>query len=309
MKRARLTALVAVALGSACSRDARADDAPTSGITLLPGAARGISRSASASRDAAVFEYAFGPRAQASIGIEPGLVAFAGSHSVTRIGFYSLIGLENANSTAAFPPSELWRELFGLSLAVELPQLAHTWLTPRSDLELGLTLGHEGDYATGDFSAPPLAPRNIPFGGGGNFIAPDVAVRLPVGRSVSITMRLTDRIYFNELPLLVGARAASDVVADDLHEGLQNAASADLIVRWRARAWVSPQLALFGEHEFSHDAFGDDGGFFRAMASFVFPGKIGEIAPFYSFDAGNGVGLLINRRELRSSLGIRYAFF
>jgi hypothetical protein len=39
------------------------------------------------------------------------------------------------------------------------------------------------------------------------------------------------------------------------------------------------------------------------------PGKVGELEPFGSFDAGNGKGLLIDRREVRVSCGLRYAPF
>ena len=305
MKYGFFLAVFLIAESFSSARSARADDA----FVFLPGSARAISRSTSASRDAAVLEYSFGPRAQASIGVEPGVLAIHGPRTTWRFGFYSLVALENANTMAAFPPTELWRELVGASVAVELKSLARAWLIPGSALEVGFIVGHEGDHASGDVSLPALGPHDIAFGGGGNFFAPDVAARLPVGHSLTLTMRLADRVYWNELPSIVGARAASDVVADALHEGLENAASADLIARWRATNWAAPQLALFGEHLFSHDAFADDGGFFRAMLSVVFPGKIGELSPFYSFDAGNGKGLLVVRRELRSSIGLRYAFF
>ena len=72
---------------------------------------------------------------------------------------------------------------------------------------------------------------------------------------------------------------------------------------------MEPQLALFGEHLFAHDAFVQDGEFFRAMAGAVLPGRVGELEPFVSFDGGNGKGLLVQERELRLSVGIRYAPF
>jgi hypothetical protein len=172
-------------------------------------------------------------------------------------------------------------------------------------------VGHESDHATSASSsaiAPP-GPYAIPFGGGGDYLAPDVALRLPAGPALMITVRLQDRIYFNELPLLVGAHAASDSIADGLHEGLVNAPGADLIVRWRAAPWAMPQLALFGEHLFAHDSFVPDGQFFRALAGVVFPGRVGEVEPFASFDGGNGKGLLVQHRELRFSVGVRYAIF
>ncbi len=277
----------------------------------LPGPDRAIVRTTSASRDAPVLEYAYGPRAQASIGVETGVLELRRSAYVTRIGLYGLVGLENATDGRLFPPSELWRGLAGVSFAWELPRAARAWLVPGSDLEFGLVVGHESDHATlGSTStlAPP-GPYAIPFGGGGDFLEPDVAVSLPAGPAVTITMRLQDRIFFNQLPLVVGARSVSDDLADALHEGLLNAPGADLVVRWRATPWAIPQLAVFGEHLFAHDPFVADGGFLRVMAGLVLPGRAGEAEPFVSFDGGNGKGLLVQERALRLSVGFRYAIF
>jgi len=290
--------------------DASADDA-TPGATWLPGQARAIPRSTSASRDAAVFEYAYGPRAQGSIGAEPGLLEIRRPKATFRLGMYALVALENATSHRFFPPAELWRGLIGVSFALELPEAARAWLVPGSDLELSLVVGHESDHRTNG-SASTLAPPGplaIPFGGGGNFVAIDVAERLPLGRAVTITMRWQDRIYFNELPLIFGAQVASDTVADTLHEGLVNAPGAELIVRWQLARRVAPQLALFGEHLFPHDPFVEDGQFFRAMLGVACAGRVGELTPFASFDGGNGKGLLVQERELRLSTGVRYALF
>jgi len=277
----------------------------------LPGADRAIPRTTSASRDAAVLEYAYGPRAQASLGAEPGLLEVRRPSSTLRLGLYGMVGLENATADRVFPPGELWRGLVGASVALELPRLARAWLVPGSTMEVALVLGHESDHATAGSSStlPPPGPYAIPFGGGGDFLAPDIAVTLPAGRAVTITLRLQDRIYFNELPLLFGSRTISDSVADGLHEGLLNAPGADLVVRWRAASWARPQVAVFAEHLFAHDAFVPDGQFLRAMAGVVLPGRVGELEPFVSFDGGNGKGLLIQERELRFSVGVRYAPF
>jgi hypothetical protein len=331
MRREGLAAVVLLAallVGSG----ARADDAPsssgttstpasaatsTSGTTFLPGAARAIPRTTSASRDTAVLEYAYGPRAQASIGFEPGLLVARRASTTFHLGLYAMAGLENASNGRVFPPGEVWRGLVGVSFALELPRLARAsrlaraWLVPGSDLEVGLIVGHESDHETAA-SSPALAPPGpyaIAFGGGGDFVEPDVAVWLPAGRALTITVRLRDRIYFNELPLLVGVRSLSDDIADGLHEGLLNAPGADLVVRWKAARWAMPQLALFGEHLFPHDPFAAEGQFFRAMAGVVLRGRRGEVEPFASFDGGNGKGLLVQERALRLSVGVRYAPF
>ncbi len=301
MKRAPLLVLAALALPS---RAFAGDE-----FAWLPDA-RAIPRTTSASRDAPVLEYAYGPRAQASIGAEPGLLKYRRGDVATRVSFYAMAALENATESKFFPPNELWRGLVGVTFATEAPRLARAWFGPGSDLELAVVVGHESDHQTANsvVDIGPLPPRAIPFGGGGDFVAPDVAVRLAAG-PLRFVVRLLDRIYFNAFPLLVGDRAASDVVADDLHEGLVNAAGADIVVRWALAPWCQPQLALYGEHLFAHDAFVDDGGFFRAMLGAVLPGALGWLEPFGSFDAGNGKGLIVERRELRLSFGLRYAAF
>jgi hypothetical protein len=296
----------ALAIAGLCWARAASGD-----VTWLPGADRALPRSTSASRDAPVLEYAYGPSAQASIGAEPGLLEMRRPASTLRLGIYALVALEDASSHRAFPPGGLWRGLVGASLALELSSLARAWLVPGGDLEVGLVVGLERDQATAAYSSslPPPGPLAIPFGGGGAYLAPDVAVRLPVGRALTVTMRLQDRIYFSELPLLVGARVASDVVADGLREGLLNAPGADLVVRWRAAAWALPEVAVFAEHLFAHDAFVQDGQFLRVLAGVALPGRMGELEPFASFDGGNGKGLLVQERALRLSAGVRYVLF
>ncbi|MBV9946795.1 MAG: hypothetical protein JOZ69_08110 [Myxococcales bacterium] len=274
----------------------------------LPGPARAVPRSTSASRDTPVFEYAYGPTAQGSIGAEPGILAVRGAAVTWRVGLYAMVCLENGSYGDIFPPAELWRGLLGASVAWELPGVARAWLTPGSDLELSLVIGHESDHASSRAALAAPGPLAIPFGGGGNFLAPEIAVRLPAGPALTFTIRLEDRIYFNEVPLLVGAHVASDVVADALHEGVTNAPSADLELRWRATSWAAPQLALYAQHLFPHDPV-PGGEFLRVMAGVAFPGRVGEIEPFVSFDGGNGKGLLVEERALRLSVGFRHAFY
>jgi hypothetical protein len=277
-------------------------------LTWLPGPARAIPRTTSASRDTPAFEYAYGPQAQASIGAEPGLVAATGPSVGGRFGLYAMVGLENANDYVVFPPSKLWRGLVGFSGAFDFPRLARAWLGAGADLEITAVLGHESDHSSSTGGLDPQAPTTIPGGGGGNFLSVDVAASLPAG-PLLFTVRLEDRVYFNAFAGIAGARSASDSVASVFHEGLVDAAGADLIVRWRASPGLQPQLAVFGEHLFARDPGVEDGAFFRAMLGLVLPGKVGELEPFGSFDAGNGKGLLIDRREARVSLGVRYAFF
>jgi hypothetical protein len=286
-------------------------EAPADGSVWLPGADRAVPRTTSASRDTPALEYAYGPRAQASIGAEPGLIEVGGRALTFRAGIYAMTALENATSDRVFPPSELWRGLVGASLALEAPEAARAWFGSASDVEIGLVVGHESDHATSGSTSTlgTPGPLALPYGGGGDFIAPDVALRLVAWRDLTLTARISDKIYFNELPLAFGDRGASDRIASSLHEGVQNAPAADLILRWRASASAEPQLAFFGEHLFSREASTPDGQFFRAMAGVVLPGRVGEIEPFVSVDGGNGKGVLVEEREVRVSVGVRYAAF
>jgi uncharacterized membrane protein len=304
----RRPVIPALSVGACLVSGAARADVSSPGTIWLPGPDRAIPRTASASRDTPVLEYAYGPRAQASIGAEPGILAVAYPGGTFRVGLYAMVGLENASVDRGFPPSQLWRGLTGISCAVELPPVARAWLVPGSDIEMGLVVGHESDHATDgapSWVAPP-GPSAIRFGGGGDFLAPDVAVRLPAGRAVTIDLRLQDRVFFNEL---VPSRHASDAIADDLHEGLANAPGADMVIRWSALGWLQPRLALFAEHLFPHDASVPDGRFFRAVLGAVLPGRQGELEPFVAFDGGNGKGLLVHERALRLSVGLRVAPF
>jgi hypothetical protein len=300
--------LSTLAFTSMLARDAVCD-APST--TWLPGADRAIPRTTSASRDTPVLEYAYGPRAQASIGLEPGIVETRGESWALRAGLYAMTALENGTSSRLFPPSELWRGLVGASVALELPETAHAWFGSTSAFEIGLIVGHESDHATSGSTStlPPAGPLALPYGGGGDFISPDVALRLSAARDLTLTLRLADRIYFNELPLLFGARGASDTIAANLHEGVANATTADLILGWRASPSVEPRLALFGEHLFSREGSILDGQLFRVVAGVALPGRVGELEPFVSVDGGNGKGVLVDEREVRVSVGVRYAPF
>jgi hypothetical protein len=62
---------------------ARADLAPRE-VRLVPGAAREIGRSDSASRDTPAFEAAYGPRAQTSAGIELGLLRLRSTTAMAK---------------------------------------------------------------------------------------------------------------------------------------------------------------------------------------------------------------------------------
>jgi hypothetical protein len=255
-------------------------------ISWLPGAARTIPRTDSASRDAPVFEYAYGPAAYDTIGGEWGWLLVSGRGLTFHLGQYAMLPMENHDSKRIFPPGQLWRGMTGGSVSLSLDALAGSWLGPGGALELSITVSHESDH--GDLDHPP-APGDIPKGGGGQAVCPDIAIRVPVTSAFTLIARVQDRIYFQ------GA--------------LVHAPGADLVLRYALHERLVPQIAIFGEGIFPRKESARNGFLVRLMLGLVVPGKIGEATFFWAADYGNGKGLLINTVEFRMSGGVRYSPF
>ncbi len=200
------------------------------------------------------------------------------------------------------PDQPLWRDVAGAWLSFAWPDV---W-APGSALEVAVLVGHEGSRNPG---APPDAyrPSDVPFGGGGWFVAPDVALRLPVASGVTLTSRVGDRVYTNAFPDLVGASEASDFAADTLREGASQQPFAELILSWRHSVLVRPVAALYGEAVIPHDDSAVARVLARGLLGVGFAGNGGVLTPFVSGEAGSGKGSFINRQELRLSLGVRLA--
>jgi len=278
-------------------------------FTWLPGPAREIVRTRSASRDTPVLEAAWGPRAQSNLGVDYGLVRLRiPSHELSlRWSGYAMIALEQAEPASEgegqlasyfFPiGSQLWRGLYGTALSLSADGMARRWLGAGGGLEVTVLAGHESDHFDHFFRAFEPSdefatrPGDITHGGGGNFIQPDLALRVRPGDELELTMRVQDRIYF-EGPLL-------------------HAPGLDAVLRYRLLDWLEPTLALFGEALLADPRINqaDHGGSGRLTLGPAFVGRWGEITTFFSTEVGNGKGMLINHRELRFGAGIRYAIF
>ncbi|MBW2263245.1 MAG: hypothetical protein JRG91_14845 [Deltaproteobacteria bacterium] len=255
-------------------------------VTWLPGAARTIPRTDSASRDAPVFEYAYGPAAYDTIGGEWGWLLVSGKGLTFHLGQYAMLPMENHDSKRLFPPGQLWRGMTGGSVSLSLDSLAHSWFGTSGAFEISITVSHESDH--GDLDDPP-GPTDIPKGGGGQAVCPDVAIRVPITNEFTLIARIQDRIYMS------GA--------------LIHAPGVDLILRYALSERLVPQIAIFGEGIFPRKDSARNGFLVRLMMGLVIPGKIGEATFFWAADYGNGKGLLINHREFRMSGGIRYSPF
>jgi hypothetical protein len=252
-------------------------------FTWLPGAARAIPRTDSASRDAPVFEYAYGPAAYDTIGGEWGWFLVSTRKVSLRLGQYAMLPMENVESRRIFPPGELWRGMTGGSLSVCLDAVASRWL---DGLELSLVASHESDHGT--IERDP-APSDIPDGGGGQALTPDVAIRLRLTDAFTLVVRVQDRIY--------------------VHGALTHAPGGDIVMRYRLTEHLVPTIALFGEGLFPRSPEARNGCFLRALFGLAIRGRIGEATFFWSLEGGNGKGLDINTVELRVSGGVRYAPF
>ncbi|MGD9202273.1 MAG: hypothetical protein PVI26_11965 [Chitinispirillia bacterium] len=252
----------------------------------LPGAARAIARSQSASRDRPVFEYAYGPTAQASIAGEWAWFKVRRENRTFYFGFYAMMGMENHDWYVLFPPSQLWRGMTGFTWSWSLEDLASRLFGPGGKFELGLVFGHESDH--GYMSDPPK-PDDIPDGGGGDFITPDIAIQKYFMKDMTFISRLQCRLYG--------------------YGSLIAAPGADIILRWHLNSWCDVSLPIFYELLFPRKTEAQNGYFFRILPGLVFIGDIGEFTFFISFDSGNGKGKLINHRNNRYSFGIRYAPF
>ncbi len=278
----------------------------TSTTRWISGGTRAIAPSYAASRDAPLVEYAYGPRAQLSLGGELGLVTIEHSDRTFRFGGSVLFAFENARSSKP-APTEVWRFVAALTTSVDFRGFASTLFGPGSHLELALSLGR-AEAPARDEPVDPIQPSDIPFGGGGWYLEPGIALRTPLTLTWTFEARIAHRMFTNAFVSLVGASDAADIVASGLGEGLAHAPHLDVTLRWKVRSGIEPYVAAYGGYLDPHDDSADAGYFFRALLGLGLRGEGGLVAPFVSLDAGNGQGLLINRRELRLSVGIRYAW-
>jgi hypothetical protein len=297
----------AAALAACVALAPRAMADPALGVSFGPGPARAISEELSAWRDAPVFEYAYGPRAQASLGGELSLYTNRREESTFRLGLSALAAFENGASKSVLP-DEVYRTRFGVTFAFSADRLARRWLGEGAALELSLLAGFEHDGQASSYVPDAPRPWDIPFGETGLVFQPEIALRAPLGRRIEVTTALRDRLTASGLAAAVGARVASDIAAGYLDEGLLHVPGAEVDLRWRAFPRGSPVLSLAGE-QFIPLAPARTGFFVRALLGAALGGSLGEVVPFVSFDAGNGSGMLIDRREARLSFGVRYAPF
>ena len=271
----------------------------------LPGPSHAISVADSASPDAPVTGYAYGPRAQVSLGGDLALFSVRARTLTFRLGGSALVAFEDGARHVPLP-GETLRSAFEVSAAWELRDFAARVLGPGKELELSLALGRRSALPMTDFT---LGDRyhtdDVPFGAGGDYLGADIAFRAPLGARFSETSRLGLRAYANAFPDLLGARVASDTAADSLHEGAEYQAWFELGARFHAASWAEPLARLYVELIEPHDDNAKPLFLARLLVGSALPGRSLELTPFTAFEAGHGPGILVNRTELRWSGGIR----
>jgi hypothetical protein len=198
-----------------------------------------------------------------------------------------MLPMENApQSKRFFPPGELWRGMTGGSLSLSLDAAARKWFGRHGGFEISVIVSHESDH--GDPGVPPR-PDDIPKGGGGQAVTPDIAIRVEPARDFILVARIQDRIY------IAGA--------------LVHAPGADLVLKYLLGKRLVPQLAVFAEGLFPRKDEARNGYFVRVLAGLGIRGRLGESTFFFSVDVGNGKGNLINTKDVRIGGGVRYAPF
>jgi hypothetical protein len=278
--------------------------------TWLPGLTRAVPLEDTASRDAPALEWAFGPRAQLSLGQTLGLARGHGPIGV-HLWASGLVALEDAEEHGVFP-DELARVIGTLGVALSLDRVVGDALGPGGAVEIGFTVGVERsrELVGAESDRVALAPRpgDIAFGGGGLWLGFDVSLRAQPAPAWTLTVRLDERVFANAWPRIVGARAEAIQVATAVGDGLTHSPSLAVGARWRATKAVEPLLRAHVEGLFAADDSADAGVRARLVLGAALPGAIGELTPFVAGEAGSGWGLLVNRHELRLAVGLRYVF-
>ncbi|MFZ5890873.1 MAG: hypothetical protein ACOY0T_07475 [Myxococcota bacterium] len=271
----------------------------------LPGASHAISTADSASPDAPVSSIGFGPRARASLGFDRALLLLAGESNL-RVGVQALVAVQDADAKRALP-ADFGRLAFDIGAAWSFESWSRRTLGANKLLELSLGFGRRSTFAMQGYVLPDTyRSDDVPFGAGGWYFGSDVALRARVARNFQVTTRIGARLFTNAFPDLIGASEASDVVADQLREGAKLQTHFELAARFTACTQIQPFASLYADVISPHDDSAKSLWLGRLLLGLGFPGRAGELAPFFDFEAGHGQGLLVNRNQIRVGGGIRW---
>jgi hypothetical protein len=272
---------------------ASAQQARDTGFAFL-GPAREISHSSSASRDTALVSAVFTPRLVRAAGGDFGILSYATDDFTLRLaafGMLELFGEGRADHTLPFPSGDigLWRGLFGYSIAWSLDTLAHKSCGARCALEGTVSFRHESEHYTASNDAT-TERRYVNYPHIGDFVMPDVALRLPLG-NVDLTVRTQAKIWTSrhqQTPYRFGP-------------------GGDVIVRWRLWDRVHPFTSTFAEYYFASDA--PNAYFVRNLTGVLIPSRYGDISVHFVSEVGHGKGFMVLHKEASFGFGMNFAFF
>src|SRR5450432_2370674 len=202
MQKKLLCALAGASIGL-LSYPARAAEAEP--LAWLPGDAREISRSSSASRDTAALEAIVAPRFSVTLGTELGILRWKVPGVAVRVGALALFGLESRTPSQRLLPapggdSDLWRGILAYEISGSFDRFARE-LGRHAALELAIGYYHESDHHTASNAplvpgAPPDHPELRARPQVGNFVSADLAVRFQV-RVLEVVLRQQAKLFAN----------------------------------------------------------------------------------------------------------------
>jgi hypothetical protein len=282
-------------------------------VQVLPGAARAIPHSMSASRDTAVLGYQLTPYSALMAGAEPALVGFFLRDVSLRVGYFGFLELESntpydpegkaLGPLLPFENIHFWRGQQGTQLSLAFDEGARRWLGERGMLEVTIGFRHESEHFTASTRGTEPRYGDVPHIG--DFTFHDFAARIAVG-DFDIELRLQNKLFL----------AYDTGQANGLERAYTMGPGFDAIVRWRLTDWIHPFSSTFGEYLIGNDFVWEgrwiqvpDAYLLRNLTGVIFPGKIGDIQLFSSLAVGHGKGLMVFREELLWGGGVRLAFF
>lgn len=270
------------------------DEQPRVRFVLMSGSARAIPQGLSASRDAAAFSILITPYTVIAAGGDLSILTFHFRKVSLRLGLYGSIELESSvpyniaedGLIGVFPVANtaLWRGLNGGSVGLSFDEWARR-RSSRAALEIVLSFRHESEHFSGPGDGE---PRWLEVPHIGDFLMPEVAVRLPVG-PVDFELRLQLKAF--------------------LHTRYIVGPGVDAIIRWRAHRRVHPFLSTFfeyligGERQDGTDVW--DVYLLRAHLGVSFPGRVGDVQLFLSLAQGHGKGVNAALESFRFGGGLR----
>lgn len=268
------------------------DSARHTGFEFL-GPAREISQSTSASRDTALIAIVFTPRLIRTAGADFAIASYTAEDFTLRLGVFGMLelfGEGRVAQTLPFPVGDigLWRGLFGYSVAASFDTLARNTCGDGCGLEATLSFRHESEHHTASNDGITEA-RYVGYPHIGDFVMPDIAVRLPLG-DWELTVRAQTKIWVSrheQTPYRFGP-------------------GGDVILRWKAFDRVHPFTATFGERYFASGNL--DAYFIRNLTGVLLPSRYGDISVHFVSEVGHGKGFMVFREEASVGVGARFAF-